>query len=233
MNREKIKAYAAEYGLEPSNMALERFELLEQRLIRWNEHINLTAITDEDGIAVKHIADSLSVFKAVDPPQGARVIDVGCGAGFPGLPMLIMRPDLDMTFLDSVGKKLGFTKEVLRLAGLMGEVVSERAETLAHISGCRESFDLAVSRAVAPLNILAEYCLGLVKLGGLFAALKGSEDETALAARAVEEMGGRIRETVYLKLPNGDERNIVVVEKISQTPPKYPRKTKKITTRPL
>lgn len=233
MNRDLVSRYADEMGTALDDMALDRFELLEQRLLRWNEHVNLTAITDPDEIAVKHFADSLSVFRASEFPKGASVVDVGCGAGFPGLPMLILRPDLDFTFLDSVGKKLGFIKDVLRLSGLVGQTLHARAEEVAHEAEYREQFDFAVSRAVAPLNILAEYALPLVKVGGTFIAMKGAEDEAELGTNAVQTLGAKIEQVVYLKLPNGDERNLVVIKKLSQTPAKYPRRTKKITSKPL
>lgn len=233
MNKEKLTGYAKDMGIELNSMAAERFEILEDRLLRWNAHINLTAITDEDGIAVKHFADSLTVLTAADIPEGAKVIDVGCGAGFPGLPMLIARPHLDITFLDSVGKKLGFIKDVLNVTGLMGQTLHARAEDVARDQQYREQFDLAVSRAVAPLNILAEYAMPLVAPGGMFIAMKGAEDEAELGANAVHTLGGKIERTVYLELPNKDPRNLVIIKKISQTPSKYPRRTKKITSKPL
>lgn len=233
MNREKVIGYAKDLGIELDSMALERFELLEQRLLRWNTHVNLTAITEEDEIAVKHFTDSLTVLGAAQIPEGARVIDVGCGAGFPGLPMLIARPDLDVTFLDSVGKKLGFIKDVLNVTGLLGQTLHARAEDVSRDPQYREQFDLAVSRAVAPLNILAEYAMPLVRPGGTFIAMKGAQDEAELGSNAVKVLGGRYERVVYLELPNKDARNLVVVNKISQTPAKYPRKTKKITSKPL
>lgn len=233
MNRDLVSGYAEDMGTALDAMAIDRFELLENRLLRWNEHVNLTAITDPDEIAVKHFADSLSVFRAADFPKNSSVVDVGCGAGFPGLPMLIARPDLDVTFLDSVGKKLGFIKDVLKQSGLVGQTLHARAEDVAHESEYREQFDFAVSRAVAPLNILAEYAMPLIKAGGTFIAMKGAEDEAELGENAVKVLGGKIEQVVYLKLPNGDTRNLVVVKKLSQTPSKYPRRTKKITSKPL
>lgn len=233
MNRDLVSGYAENMGTALDAMAIDRFELLENRLLRWNEHVNLTAITDPDEIAVKHFADSLSVFRAADFPKYSSVVDVGCGAGFPGLPMLIARPDLDVTFLDSVGKKLGFIKDVLKQSGLVGQTLHARAEDVAHESEYREQFDFAVSRAVAPLNILAEYAMPLIKAGGTFIAMKGAEDEAELGENAVNVLGGKIEQVVYLKLPNGDTRNLVVVKKLSQTPSKYPRRTKKITSKPL
>ncbi len=233
MNRDLVSRYADDMGTTLDMMALDRFELLENRLLRWNEHVNLTAITEPDEIAVKHFADSLSVLKAADFPAGSSVIDIGCGAGFPGLPMLIARPDLDITFLDSVGKKLAFINDVLKQSGLVGQTLHARAEEIAHDADYREQFDFAVSRAVAPLNILAEYAMPLIKVGGTFIAMKGAEDEVELGANAVQTLGGKIEQVVYLKLPNDDTRNLVVIKKLSQTPSKYPRRTKKITSKPL
>ena len=224
---------ANQVGVELDNMAVDRFDLMAQRLERWNAHTNLTAITEPDEVVVKHFADSLTVFNAVEFPQAARVADVGCGAGFPGLPLLFVRPDLELTFIDSVGKKLNFVRETLKYEGLFGEILHGRAEEFGQKTDLRESFDVVVSRAVAVLNELCEYCLPLVKVGGVFVAMKGAEDETALAANAIEKLGGELERVVPIELPNGDKRRLVVIKKISQTPTKYPRRAKKITSKPL
>lgn len=233
IDKDLLKNAALDFGVLLDDMALDRFELLEQRLVRWNNHINLTAITEPDEIVIKHFVDSLSIFSAVDLPHGSSVIDVGCGAGFPGLPLLIARPDLDLTFLDSVGKKLSFIKEVMRYNGLMGDVVHDRAENIGLNVNYRESFDFAVTRAVAPLNMLAEYCLPLVKVGGMYVSMKGAESEAELGKNAIEKLGGKIENIVSLELPTGDKRNLVLIRKISQTSIKYPRKSKKISSKPL
>lgn len=233
INKEMLKAYSANYGVSLSEIELDRFDYLCQRLLRWNEHVNLTAITDPDEIVIKHFVDSLTLMPYTDLPHGANVIDVGCGAGFPGLPIIIHRPDLNITFLDSVGKKLSFISEALSNCGLLGETAHARAEELAHQKTHREKFDLAVSRAVASLNILAEYCLPFVKPGGYFIAMKGAQDEVELGSNAITQLGGEIEQVVSLKLPNNDERNLIIVKKISQTSSKYPRKSKKISTKPL
>ena len=233
IDKDLLKNAALDFGVLLDDMAFDRFELLEQRLVRWNNHINLTAITEPDEIVIKHFVDSLSIFSAVDLPRGASVIDVGCGAGFPGLPLLIARPDLDLTFLDSVGKKLSFIKEVMRYNGLMGDVVHDRAENIGLNVKYRESFDFAVTRAVAPLNMLAEYCLPLVKVGGMYVSMKGAESEAELGKNAIEKLGGKIENIVSLELPTGDKRNLVLIRKISQTSIKYPRKSKKISSKPL
>lgn len=233
IDKDLLKESALDFGVSLDDMALDRFELLEQRLVRWNNHINLTAITEPDEIVIKHFVDSLSIFSAVDLPRGASVIDVGCGAGFPGLPLLIARPDLDLTFLDSVGKKLSFIKEVMRYNGLMGDVVHDRAENIGLSIKYRESFDFAVTRAVAPLNMLAEYCLPLVKVGGMYVSMKGADNEVELGKNAIEKLGGKIENMVSLELPTGDKRNLILIRKISQTSIKYPRKSKKISSKPL
>lgn len=233
IDKDLLKDAALDFGVSLDDMALDRFELLEQRLVRWNNHINLTAITEPDEIVIKHFVDSLSIFSAVDLPRGASVIDVGCGAGFPGLPLLIARPDLDLTFLDSVGKKLSFIKEVMRYNGLMGDVVHDRAENIGLSIKYRESFDFAVTRAVAPLNMLAEYCLPLVKVGGMYVSMKGADNEVELGKNAIEKLGGKIENIVSLELPTGDKRNLILIRKISQTSIKYPRKSKKISSKPL
>lgn len=233
INYDLLKAEGERLGINLSDIALDRFDLLAQRLVRRNEHINLTAITEPDEIVVKHFADSLTALYGNKIPPHASVIDVGCGAGFPSLPMLIARPDLEVTFLDSVGKKLSFIKEILKNAGLFGEVLHERAEDIGKDRDYREDFDVAVSRAVAPLNVLAEYCLPLVKVRGLFIALKGARSEAELSESAIDTLGGKIEQIVSLELSNGESRNIVFVRKISHTPTKYPRKSKKIDTRPL
>lgn len=233
IDKDLLKEGALDFGVSLDDMALDRFELLEQRLVRWNNHINLTAITEPDEIVIKHFVDSLSIFSAVDLPRGASVIDVGCGAGFPGLPLLIARPDLDLTFLDSVGKKLSFIKEVMRYNGIMGDVVHDRAENIGLSVKYRESFDFAVTRAVAPLNMLAEYCLPLVKVGGMYVSMKGADNEVELGKNAIEKLGGKIENIVSLELPTGDKRNLILIRKISQTSIKYPRKSKKISSKPL
>jgi 16S rRNA (guanine527-N7)-methyltransferase len=167
--------------------------------------------------------------------EGQTLIDVGCGAGFPGLPLLIANPKIEVTFVDSISKKLGFIKEILNRCGLIADVKHARAEELGKDEDYREQYDYATARAVAPLNILAEYCLPLVKVGGLFIAMKGSSGKEELdnAQKAIATLGGEVVKFAEFELSNGDKRSIVVVRKISQTPTKYPRKSKKIDTKPL
>ncbi len=233
INTDFLKNEAAQMGVSLDAAAIKRFELLADRLVFWNSRVNLTAITAPDDIVVKHFLDSISPLPYADIKENARLIDVGCGAGFPGLPILIARPDIEVTFLDSIEKKLRFIDDVLESTSLFGETVHGRAEVVGTDSDFRERFDVATTRAVAPLNVLAEYCLPLVKVGGIYISMKGAEDETALGGNAIKELGGEIEDVVSLKLPNGDSRNLIMIRKISQTATKYPRKTKKIAVQPL
>ena len=233
INVSYLKTEAQKLGVALDETALERFELLAQMLLDWNSRVNLTAITDPNEIVIKHFLDSLSPLAHIDLAKGARAIDVGCGAGFPGLPILIARPDLKLTFLDSIEKKLKFIESFLSEAKLFGETLHDRAEVIGQQAEHREQYDAAFTRAVAPLNILAEYCVPLVKIGGMYVSMKGAESEADIGVNAVSEMGGGIEKIISLKLPNDDSRNLVIIKKVSQTPTKYPRKSKKISTRPL
>ncbi len=208
----------------------EQFSLYCGLLQEWNQRMNLTAITDDEGVAVKHFADSVLPLTLCDVPRGARVIDVGTGAGFPSVPMKLVRDDLELTLLDSLRKRLDFLRAVCGELQITAELVHARAEDGGRETRYRESFDLAVSRAVAGLELLAEYCLPFVRVGGLFLALKGSggREEAAAGARAVGLCGGVIREVVDYCLPNGDGRTLIVVEKVSATPEKYPRTAQRI-----
>ena len=221
IDTEKLSRLLEELNIAVDGYAAQRLDLYAQRLVAWNEKMNLTGITDPDGILEKHFIDSIEPLRFVEIPRNARVIDVGTGAGFPGLPLLIARPDLDLTLADSLHKRL------------VAERVHARAEILGKDPDYREQYDIATARAVAPLPVLCEYCLPFVKVGGAFLALKGAEDEVATAKCAIATLGGELEQNVSYKLPSGDSRHLVVVRKISQTPTKYPRKPKKIDTKPL
>lgn len=227
INKELLKQYC-DYLTDEM---LNQFDVYAKLLVEWNEKMNLTAITEPDEIVIKHFVDSLAIVKYI--PENASVIDVGTGAGFPSIPLLIARPDIKLTMMDALNKRLVFLETVINECGLNGELVHSRAEELGKNPNYRENFDIATARAVAPMNVLSEYCLPFVKVGGSFVALKGSNDDVSPAENAIKLLGGELCSNVSYKLPNGDDRSIAVVKKISQTSTKYPRNNKKISTKPL
>ena len=205
-----------------------------QRLLETNQVMNLTAITDPKEVAQLHFLDCAALFSAVEL-AGKSLIDVGTGAGFPGLVLKVLEPSLSLTLLDSLGKRVDFLKYACAQLGLTGvEFAKERAEEAAR-KVWREQFDLASARAVAALPMLAEYCLPLVKVGGNFLAMKGAsgEEELTAARGAIKKLGGEYRETRTLHLPGGDTRTLILCKKISQTPTAYPRNGGKIAKSPL
>lgn len=235
IDKNKLKAYCADFGIEQSDEVLSKLDTLSELLIQWNEKINLTAITDSEGVMVKHMFDSLTLLRFTDIPAGSKVIDVGCGAGFPSLPLLIAKPEIKMTFLDGTAKKLKFIDEALNKLNLKGITLHERAEQLGKSKVSRETYDFATARAVAALNKLCELTLPLIKPGGSFIALKGKEgrEEAALAENALKTLGGEIKSINEFKLPDGSDRTIIIIKKISHTPTKYPRASTLISKKPL
>ena len=200
----------------------------EKELMEWNQKFNLTAIRDVESIRTKHFLDSYScvlAWKAI-PPR--RLIDVGTGAGFPGIPLKIIYPMMHVTLVESVGKKAMFCQHVIQTLGLEDiEVIHSRAEDVGQNLAHRESYDWAVARAVAQLNILSEYLLPLVKLGGSMLAQKGETGpaEAQSAEKAMKILGGKLKQLIPVQLPGvADERYLVLVDKVAATPPKYPRK---------
>ena len=222
-------------GVELSLPKLEAFDRFAGWLTEWNKSINLTSITEPEEILYKHFADSVSILAMTEFPQGATVIDVGTGGGFPGLPMLIARPDLKMVLLDSTQKKLMFVDRVLKGLSLNGKTLHSRAEDAGRQLEYRGAFDFAVSRAVANLRDLSEYCLPFVKENGYFIAPKGqkAKEELGQAKKAIATLGGKIEAVKSFRLGDMGERNTVVVKKISRTPPYYPRSSAKIAKEPL
>lgn len=230
-----LKEKAAEYGVELDERALKRFDIYARLLVEWNEKINLTAITEPDGIVIKHFVDSLTVFSAVDIPLGAKVIDVGTGAGFPGVAMLIARPDLKITLIDSTNKKLNVIRDILEKTELDAEVIHIRAEAAGQDKAFREQFDFSTARAVSNLRDLSEYCLPFVKKGGTFISMKSAkaDEEIAEAKAAIRLLGGEIKDKKTFELADSGERTIILIEKLSSTPAKYPRPSAKIAKFPL
>lgn len=228
---ENLNSLSISYNMD----LLNELDVFSDMLIEKNKVMNLTAITDPEGIAIKHFADSLSVFSAVPISDSSKIIDIGTGAGFPGLPMLIYNKTLDITLLDSTAKRLNFIHEVLDKLNLNAELLHSRAEEAGNNIKYREHFDFAVSRAVASLNVLCEYCLPFVKVGGIFLALKSaqSHEEIINAGKALSTLGGRIVGEKSFSFTNHDSRNILIIEKIAPTPPKYPRPSAQISRKPL
>ena len=237
-----LREYAAPYGVTLDDTACDRFDRYAQLLVEWNEKMNLTAITRPEDIVLKHFADSLTALPLLPEKQGIRLIDVGTGAGFPGIPLAIARPDVKLTLLDSLNKRLIFLQEVCRALDIPAQTVHARAEEGGRRPQLREQFDVATARAVAALPVLAEYCLPFVKTGGQFIAMKGPESdaECRAAARAVTVLGGEPPRTHALLLPREpkdgveqSERRVFVISKVKHTPAQYPRPSAKIAKAPL
>lgn len=225
---EVLKQAMTSYGLPVNQEQSEAFLNYYEKLIEWNQKINLTAIVDPEGVAVKHIVDSLSCYDEGVFSEGCKVIDVGTGAGFPGVPLKIYHRDLQLTLLDSLNKRVKFLTEVSSLLELDNiKILHMRAEEGAHTKELRERYDVAVSRAVARLRVLAELCLPFVRVGGCFVALKGAQyqEEIHEAEYALSLLGGKIKSVKPVKLPGlNDVRAVIYINKIKKTPMAYPRK---------
>ena len=235
LNKELLYKTIEKFEISLDESAFTRLDAFAEMLIETNKSFNLTAIKEPDDVTVKHFADCLSIFKYVDIPEGAKIIDVGTGAGFPGLVLKLARPDINMTFLDSTKKRLGFIEGVLNECGVQGEIVHMRAEEAAQLSKYREKFDFATARAVAALPVLSEYCLPFVKVGGSFVSMKSADSNEELneAKKAIAILGGKIEEDILFDLVDEMPRRIVRLKKNSQTPTKYPRPSAQIAKKPL
>lgn len=232
MDREILKSGLIEYGYELSKNKENDFAEFSQLLVEWNKKMNLTAVTEDKEISIKHFLDSVVPIFSFDIKENSKIIDVGTGAGFPGVPIKIIRPDLDFTFLDSLNKRITFLNEVSnQLSFEKAEFVHMRAEDAGKDKKFRGKYDYAVSRAVAPLKVLSEYCIPLLKIGGTFAAFKAFEIEEELndAKSMIGNLGGKIKDIKEVKIPHSDIiRKIVLIEKIKETPKEFPRKANKI-----
>lgn len=219
---------AQEFGIELTTKQLQAFTLYNELLLEWNKKVNLTTIVEPREVAVKHIIDSLSCYDEAVFPKDCTVVDVGTGAGFPGLPLKILRPDINLTLLDSLNKRLIFLQEVvdhLVLAGVT--LVHSRAEEAGHQKEHRERYQVALSRAVARLNVLTELCLPFVQSGGHFVALKGAQyqEELTEAAKAIITLGGKVVNVRPVHLPGlEDSRAVIYLQKVTLTPTNYPRR---------
>ncbi len=217
--------------IEISERQAEQFRVLYEFMIEYNRNVNLTSITEFDNVVIKHFVDSVLPFTMLELDETASFIDVGTGAGFPSLPLLIMYPTLKGTLCDSLGKRCTYLELACGKIGVSPEIIHARGEELGRKR--REQYDLAMARAVAALPVLTELCLPFVKVGGEFIALKSVNEDTFAAQNAVKLLGGKQKMSLNYKLPNGDDRRLVVVRKISQTPTKYPRSYANITKKPL
>ena len=240
---ERLKAGTGPFGLTLTNRQLAMFQILYQDLVEWNQRFNLTAITDYEQVQLRHFLDSLSCLlpfakQPVDRrPHSLRCIDVGSGAGFPGLPIKICCPKMHMVLLEATGKKVQFLAHIIARLGLEEVApLQGRAEEVAHDPIHRERYDRVVARAVAELRVLAEYTLPFCQLGGLVIAQKGAsaQEETHAAEYAISLLGGRVRQVMPVELLGmAETRYLVVVEKVARTPAQYPRRAGIPTKRPL
>lgn len=232
MNREIFEKGLSDIGFEYNEEIINKFDVFSKLLVEWNEKMNLTAVTDPDGISVKHFLDSIAPLSVFEISENAKIIDVGTGAGFPGVPIKIIREDLEFTFMDSLNKRITFLNEVSNhLNFKKAEFVHGRAEEAGKDKKYREKFDVAVSRAVANLKVLAEYCVPFVKVGGIFAAFKQFEvdEEIADSKAMIRSLGGKIADIREVKIPQSDiVRKIVIIEKVKETPAQFPRRANKI-----
>ena len=233
---ELLKISAEKMGIELSQNQLEKFDLYKKLLLEWNEKMNLTAITDDEGIAIKHFADSISVLPLIEN-KNASLIDVGTGAGFPGIPLKIANDGFKVTLLDSLNKRITFLEEVKKELGITNlECIHSRAEDGGRNADLREKFDYCVSRAVARLSVLSEYCMPFVAVGGYFISLKGPDaaEELTEAQKAISVLGGKVEKVVEITIPESDLKHCaVVIKKIKSTPKAYPRKAGTAAKKPL
>ena len=230
-----LKEWFGENNMDISAEQLKMFNKYALILDNWNKIINLTAIKDPREVAIRHFIDSVCLLKYENIDEGAKIIDVGTGAGFPGVPLKIMRPDIELTLLDSLNKRLIFLSDVLKNLELEANLIHSRAEDKARDTDYRDSYDVVVSRALADLPSLCEYCLPYVKCGGYFYALKGPYGDKELAAseNAIATLGAEFTDIISFSLPDESKRNIIKIKKVSPTPDAYPRNQKKILRYPL
>lgn len=239
MNPEIFAKNLAQHGYELSEKQKQQFETYYQELVAVNEKVNLTRITDKDEVYAKHFYDSVTPLLVFgDLFKGEKTLaDVGAGAGFPSLPMKILQPELKVTIIDSLGKRLNFLKDLIAKLGLENvTLVHARAEDAGQDKKLREKFNLVTARAVARMSVLSEYCLPLVEKDGYMVALKGpkAQDELKDAKKALKTLGGKLEQVKELTLPDSDdERTLIVVKKVASTPKKYPRQAGTPNRKPL
>lgn len=234
---EFLKNEAEKLNINLSVEAVEKLSIFTDSLLKWNEVMNLTAITEPHVIMIKHFLDSIYPLGLKLIQDNARVIDVGCGAGFPGIPLKLAKHNINLTLLDSLNKRINFINSfIAEIKEEKVDVVCGRAEEKALDKSLREKFDVAVSRAVAELRILCEYCIPFLKPGGIFIAYKGrsANEELKGAEKAIKELGCEVSEVKNVVLPETDaDHYLIILKKVKNTPPQYPRRMAKITKSPL
>lgn len=222
----------SEYSLDLTEELYRKLDIYAKFLCEYNEKVNLTAITDSEGILIKHFIDSIIPVVKTDIPLNASFIDVGTGAGFPSVPLKLYRPDLKVTLLDGLNKRIIFLQQLCDKLDIECECIHERAEILAKNPDYREKYDIASARAVASMPVLCEYCMPFVKKDGIFIAMKGKNEDVKDAEKAVKILGGKIADDIHYTIAD-EARKIFIIKKISQTSPKYPRNSGQIKSRPL
>lgn len=233
-DREYLADNAKSAGFELDERQIDLFERYYNELVEYNQKVNLTAITDPHGVAVTHFVDSLTLLRA-DIKEGAKMADIGAGAGFPSVPAKIFRPDIELTLIDSLNKRITFLNYLSQQLSLPLTALHARAEEAGRQKGLREQFDVVCARGVAKIYLLCEYCLPLLKVGGKLVLMKGPEPEEEIkeAAKALRELCGKVVKIDKFTLPDGSGRSLVIIEKTSTTPAKYPRQSAKISKSPL
>ena len=214
------------------SLKYNQLDLYAEFLVEYNQNVNLTAITDPKGILIKHFIDSIVPLKFIDIPLNSSIIDVGTGAGFPSIPIKIFRPDIKLTLLDSLDKRITFLKLLCKKLSIDAEYIHGRAENISKNADYREKFDYSCARAVANLSVLSEYCIPFVKLGGSFISLKGPNEDLESAKCAISILGGNISSVDDYDI-DGEGRRLIQIRKISQTPSKYPRNSAQIKKKSL
>lgn len=234
VTRERFEELFNAAGIKLLSGEYEKFAEYARFLAEKNAVMNLTAIREPGEVAEKHFLDSVLPLKLCEVPLGTSLCDVGSGAGFPGVPIAIHRPDIKPALIDSLNKRVGFLRELCEKIGVEAECYHLRAEEAGR-GALREKFDVATARAVSVMRVLCEYCLPLVKVGGVFLALKGGDcaDELKEASGAIKTLGGKVEKSIEYALPSGDRRTLVVVKKLASTPGAYPRASGKISAKPL
>lgn len=224
-------------GLEFNEKKYDQFMKYKELIKEWNEKVNLTAIKEDEEIVKKHFIDSMKVFKFQQLKNAKNIIDIGTGGGFPGIPMKIIKPDINIVLLDSLNKRINFLNEVIKEIQLDNiKTIHGRAEDFAQDTKYREKFDVAVSRAVANLTVLSEFCIPYVKVGGYFVAMKGPavEEEIKQSKNAIRMLGGRVEHIEKVQIEDSDfNHNLVIIKKIAKTPKVYPRKAGMVSKNPL